>query len=281
LLISEKVETKWNSRTKKHYEEKGYLYTTMGDTIVVNVFDLKDNSMVYVDVQCDYCNKIYQVMWSHRTKFIKDNPNHKDCCLICTPKKAKETILEKYGVDNIMYLDEFKDKIKQTNLNRYGVENVFQSEEIKDKIKQVNLEQYGVESYTQTQECKDKKILTCLKRYKTTHPMKTDKYRLMFAREKSPVWKGGIRTKRTERLTLEYREWRRKIFKQDNYTCCKCHENSNRLEAHHILSWKENNELRYDISNGITLCKDCHRKFHSKYGKTTANREDLLEFIQT
>lgn len=139
MLISEKVETKWNSRTKKYYEEKGYLYTTMGDTIVVNVFDLKDNSMVYVDVQCDYCNKIYQVMWLHRTKFIKDNPNHKDCCLICTPKKAKETILEKYDVDNIMYLDEVKDKIKQTNLNRYGVENVFQSEEIKDKIKQVNL----------------------------------------------------------------------------------------------------------------------------------------------
>lgn len=31
-----------------------------------------------------------------------------------------------------------------------------------------------------------------------------------------------------------------------------------RLEAHHILSWKDYPELRYDINNGITLCHAHH-----------------------
>lgn len=33
-----------------------------------------------------------------------------------------------------------------------------------------------------------------------------------------------------------------------------------KLEAHHILSWKDYPELRYDINNGITLCHAHHPK---------------------
>lgn len=281
MLISKRVETKWNSKTKKHYEEKGYKYSKMGDTIIVNVFDLKDNSMVYVDVQCDYCKKIYKVLWLHRTIFIKNNPNHKDCCLNCTPKKANETIVKKYGVENIMYLDEFKNKAKETNLIKYGCENVFQNKEIKEKIKETNLLRYGVESYTKTEEYKEKTVATCMEKYGVPSHMKIDKYKLMFAKDKSPVWKGGFNYKRIERSTLEYREWRNSVFKRDNYICCKCHKNSRKLEAHHILSWKNHKTLRYDIDNGITLCKSCHVDFHNKYGKTIANKEDIIEFIQT
>lgn len=281
MLISEKVETKWNSKTKKYYMELGYIYTKMKDNFIVNVFDLKDNSGVYVDVKCDYCEKEYKILWSHRTKMIKENPEHKDCCLTCTPKKASETMKNKYGITNAMYSDKFKENLKQTIINKYDCENVFQNEIIKEKIKQDNLVKYGVESYTQTQECKDKKEKTCLIRYGETNHMKTKKYKIMFSKENSPLWKGGFRSKRNERITLEYKEWRTSVFKRDSFVCLKCNKNSRELQAHHILSWKENEDLRYDIDNGITLCTECHKKFHKKYGKTTANRDDILEFIKT
>ena len=62
--------------------------------------------------------------------------------------------------------------------------------------------------------------------------------------------------------------WRRAIYKRDNYKCQVCSSIYN-LYAHHILSWKDYPELRYDLDNGITLCNDCHKKIHK--GKTRNN----------
>jgi len=51
-------------------------------------------------------------------------------CSKCTENirqdKAKETWLEKYGVENPNQSEEVKDKIKQTCIDRYGVEHPFQ-----------------------------------------------------------------------------------------------------------------------------------------------------------
>ena len=39
------------------------------------------------------------------------------------------------------------------------------------------------------------------------------------------------------------------------------------LHAHHIKSFKDNEKLRYDVNNGITLCGSCHRKWHKENGR--------------
>lgn len=83
----------------------------------------------------------------------------------------------------------------------------------------------------------------------------------------------------------DYREWRRSVFKRDNYTCQCCDKRSGKLNAHHILNWSDNVDLRYDIDNGITLCEECHlikypNSFHSIYGEKNNTREQLDEYIK-
>ena len=60
-------------------------------------------------------------------------------------------------------------------------------------------------------------------------------------------------------------EWRTAVFARDDYTCQACGAKGGRLQAHHIEPYKERPDLRHDLSNGQTLCVDCHRKTDS-YG---------------
>ena len=62
----------------------------------------------------------------------------------------------------------------------------------------------------------------------------------------------------------EYQEWRTAVFKRDGYTCQKCGQKGGELNAHHIKPFAEYKNLRFDVDNGITLCKKCHRKAHKK-----------------
>ena len=48
--------------------------------------------------------------------------------------------------------------------------------------------------------------------------------------------------------------------------CTKCSSVYD-LHAHHIESFKDNEKLRYDVNNGITLCGKCHREYHKINGR--------------
>jgi len=58
-------------------------------------------------------------------------------------KKAKQTCLKVYGVDNVSKVDKVKRKMKRTNLKKYGVPCTLQSKESKEKIKNSIIENYG------------------------------------------------------------------------------------------------------------------------------------------
>lgn len=66
-------------------------------------------------------------------------------------------------------------------------------------------------------------------------------------------------------ITLEdYDNWRKTIYKRDNYTCQICGKNHCMIHAHHIIPKRDNKDLMLDIDNGITLCKSCHEKTYGK-----------------
>jgi hypothetical protein len=78
-------------------------------------------------------------------------------------------------------------------------------------------------------------------------------------------WKGGITPKnKVIRKSIEYYQWRNKVFLRDNWTCQDCNKRGGTIiHPHHIKSFAKYPELRFDVNNGITLCEICHRKRHN------------------
>lgn len=72
-------------------------------------------------------------------------------------------------------------------------------------------------------------------------------------------WVGGKSLEKVSH-TIEWREWRKSIFERDNYTCQDCGKIGGRLEPHHKKSVYRYPELVFEKNNGITLCKECHKK---------------------
>lgn len=82
---------------------------------------------------------------------------------------------------------------------------------------------------------------------------------------RSPAWKGGV-TSENERArnSAELREWRLAVYRRDGFRCQDCDTKGGDLHAHHIEYWSTHPELRFEVSNGQTLCVDCHGHVHGR-----------------
>jgi ribosomal protein L32 len=78
-------------------------------------------------------------------------------------------------------------------------------------------------------------------------------------------------------------EWRRNVFLRDNYTCDNCKKKGAKIVAHHLDGWAKYKEERYNINNGIVLCKMCHKQFHSFMGgeRISCKKEDYYGWKNT
>jgi len=114
-------------------------------------------------------------------------------------KKRKDTLLEKYNIENISQLESIKEKkantmqkyggfafektsilheqYQQTLFENYGVNNAAQSEIIKEKMKQTNTERFNVEYASQSNTIKEKTKQTNLKKYNVENIMFSEKFR--------------------------------------------------------------------------------------------------------
>ena len=104
--------------------------------------------------------------------------------------------------------------------------------------------------------------------------------------ENSPTWKGGLTSLNIRgKNNSDYHTWRNAVYVKDWYTCQCCGKSKDIIKnAHHILPYAEYEDLRYDVDNGITMCKECHYttikdSFHNKYGTINNTPEQLEEFI--
>lgn len=90
--------------------------------------------------------------------------------------------------------------------------------------------------------------------------------------EKSYMWKGGIsRGYKTGYYSKEYKQWRMDVFKRDNFTCINCSQVGGYLTAHHIKSFAHYPKLRFELTNGVTLCEKCHKLTDNYMGRNRKN----------
>lgn len=75
------------------------------------------------------------------------------------------------------------------------------------------------------------------------------------------LWRGGL-TADAERIrkSVEYKAWRTAVFTRDRFTCVHCGATNTRLHADHVKSFARFPALRFEASNGRTLCVPCHKK---------------------
>jgi len=83
--------------------------------------------------------------------------------------------------------------------------------------------------------------------------------------DKAYQWKGGVSDESTiARRSPEYKEWRDSVYRRDRWTChdcgIKCLQGN--IVAHHLISFADRKDLRYEISNGQVLCRPCHARVH-------------------
>ena len=142
-----------------------------GITLLQNYSEDELNCQKNINFKCVNCNETTYKRFEY---IIKYNP----ICHSCSNKykgiKARNTILVKYGVENVSQLDDIKNKKKETTFKNYGVEHNSQCQLIKNKKIVTCLNNFNVNYPTQSQEIKNKCKITCLKNYGVEHPSQSE-----------------------------------------------------------------------------------------------------------
>jgi len=71
-----------------------------------------------------------------------------------------------------------------------------------------------------------------------------------------------------------HHKWVNAVISRDKATCQECGATDVELHAHHIKSYKDYPELRFDVSNGLTLCHKCHWQLHAALNAKAVNSVD-------
>ncbi|EIU7171666.1 HNH endonuclease [Pseudomonas aeruginosa] len=84
----------------------------------------------------------------------------------------------------------------------------------------------------------------------------------------------AVDAERSERWCLTL--WGRFIRMRDGYRCVHC-ESSQGIQAHHIFRRTTLPEGKYELGNGITLCRECHKSLHAQFNGRPVDGESLNE----
>lgn len=86
-------------------------------------------------------------------------------------------------------------------------------------------------------------------------------------------WTGNPRRKHRE---SQQASWARKVISRDKATCQNCGATGVELQAHHVKPYEDHPDLRWEVSNGLTLCAPCHWNLHAADNENGVNSGNIL-----
>lgn len=180
---------------KKQYAHQqslaSYAQNTRTCVLCGKEFTPKNNTNVVCPDQhygtCAVCGTSFPIKW-HSGMNISGIP--KTCSTKCKTQlsfangnpakspeakaKARQTLLDRYGVDHPMHSAEIKAKVDNTMQERYGARRFTQTSEYIDKAKATNQLRYGADWARQNPEIQQKSEDTLLEHYGVTNPMQSE-----------------------------------------------------------------------------------------------------------
>jgi 5-methylcytosine-specific restriction protein A len=93
----------------------------------------------------------------------------------------------------------------------------------------------------------------------------SERYCSLHKKEPAPAFSSAIRFNEELYHTTQWRKLRTKILKEQPY-CFKCgiSGSESKLEVHHIIPPRGNEELFFDESNLVSVCPVCHKILTAK-----------------
>lgn len=198
-------------------------------------------------------------------KYGVDNPTKNAAVL----QKRKQTCLEKYGAESVVQSDYFKQKSKQTLLENYGVDVPFKSEQIKQKAKQSLINNIGVDNPFKLEQYQQQARETRREKYGAEYYSQTNEHKTQlqqfYATKDDQYWEQIAEKKKQtnlERYGTEYSSSVPEIIEKIKQT---------NLEKYGSVNWLTSEQRR----------KQMRADHYDLFIKTiTANRVQMIETKQ-
>ena len=189
-LITQEVTIKLHSQLFKYFENKGYdvpkrkaighgyyedgMCYDSSIPITVKVEDLPVGSHQIVEVECDFCHKKFTEEYR---LFKKSIDKYGTCaCIKCATNHTAQYYQNKYSenITTSFQIASVREKIKNTMISRYGTDNIASVPEIQEKRKLTCLEKYGVPHPSQNKEFIKRRNITNQKKYGGNAPTSSE-----------------------------------------------------------------------------------------------------------
>ena len=149
MILDKTVNIKATNKYLKILQDNNIDYV-YNECVDIDVFLLKKNSSIIINVKCDVCGKQSQISIQKYNKNIEKYNFY--TCKKCFNIKNKKTSLEKYG--DVNYNN--RTKSKETCLEKYNIENVSQLETVKNKKIETTLKNYNVDNPSKSKTIQEK-----------------------------------------------------------------------------------------------------------------------------
>jgi|TARA_R110002167_G_scaffold246145_9_gene451838 hypothetical protein len=121
MILTREIEILITEKNIDYFENLGY-DTFNGDKIMIPVELLKSGSNKKILCKCDKCGLEKEIVFKNYIRYNNDWGVY--FCRKCSEHKRKKTLKENRGVEYPIQSKEINNKIKNTIKEKYGVENI-------------------------------------------------------------------------------------------------------------------------------------------------------------